>query len=65
MTTLDLLPISRASWPIDIGHLQARRAQPFPHGAGETLHQLVAEIMVGLAFLSQASCIDPEHADEV
>src|SRR5271165_6132781 len=56
---------SGASWPVNIGHLQTHRAQPFPHGAGETLHQLVTQSVIGLAFLSQASGIDPEHADEL
>src|SRR5208337_2918926 len=56
---------SRASLPVDIRHLQTCRAQPFPHGAGETLHQLVAEIVIGLAFLSQTSGIYPEDAHEL
>ena len=56
--------VSRASWAIDIRHLQAHRAQPFPHGAGETLHQLVTEIVIGLAFVAQASGVNPEHPHE-
>ena len=56
--------VSRASWPVDVRHLQTRRAQPFPHGAGKTLHQLVAEVVISLAFVSQAPSVDPEHPHE-
>ena len=56
---------SSATWSIDTRHLQTHCAQPFPHGAGETLHQLVAEVVIDLAFVSQASRVDPEDADEL
>src|SRR5271166_296400 len=61
-------PSSHASgtlWPVDIRHLQTHRSQPFPHRTCESLHQLIAEIVISLAFLSQASSIDPEDPHEL
>src|SRR6516165_2136971 len=55
----------RASWSINIRHLQTHRAQPFPHRAGKTLHQLVTEIVISLAFVSQAARVDPKHPNEI
>jgi hypothetical protein len=45
--------------------LQTHRAEPFSHGTGKALHQLVTEIVIGLAFVAQASGVDPEHPHEL
>src|SRR6516165_5809773 len=44
---------------VDIEDLQSGRAQALTHRADKPLHQLVAEIMIGFAFVAQAPRIDP------
>src|SRR6516164_3771134 len=57
--------LSCARRPIDIEDLQMGRTQPLTHSADKPLHQLVAEIMIGFAFVTKTARIDPERAHEL
>ncbi len=50
---------------VDIEDLQSSRAQPLTHRADKTLHQLVAEIVIGFAFVARTARTDPQHAYEL
>src|SRR6516162_232782 len=54
-----------ATCPVDIQDLQTCRAQPLTHCTNKTFHQLVAEVVIGFAFFTQAPGVDPERAHEL